>query len=79
MANYPFRLGFSDEKHFYILSFREKGNYLNYLGNKGMPKKRSNTKRLERAAGLKKHKEQERQKKLKKKEKKRAGLARFSK
>ena len=44
-----------------------------------MPKKRSSKKRLERAAGLRKHKEQERQKKMKKKEKKRAGLARFSK
>ena len=44
-----------------------------------MSKKTSNKRRLDRAAGLKKHKEQERQKKIKKKEKKRAGLAKFSK
>ena len=44
-----------------------------------MPKKRSRIRRLERAAGLKRHKEQERQKKIKKKEKKSAGLAKFSK
>jgi hypothetical protein len=44
-----------------------------------MSKKTSSKRRLTRAAGLQKHKDQERQKKLKKKRKKKAGMAKFLK